>query len=67
MKGKTDKIPAKLCYEHVGGKLGSLLLKQFVTNGWLAKETPEDKNFYVTEKGILEFEKIGIDLSQITP
>ncbi len=65
MKGKTDKIPAKLCYEHVGGKLGNLLLKQFVANGWLAKETPEDKNFYVTEKGIIEFEKIGIDVAQI--
>jgi len=42
-----------------------LLLEQFITKGWLAKEKPDDKNFYITDIGILEFTKLGIDLSQI--
>ncbi|RYF26360.1 MAG: ArsR family transcriptional regulator [Flavobacteriales bacterium] len=61
----SDKRPAKLCYEHIGGKLGSLLLEQFLIKGWLAKNDVTDKNFYITEKGTLEFTKLGIDLSLI--
>jgi predicted transcriptional regulator len=65
MSHSSEKKPAKLCYEHIGGKLGSLLLEQFVLKGWLAKETAGDKNFYITDKGIAEFTKLGVDLSQI--
>ncbi len=61
----TEKKTAKLCYEHIGGKLGNLLLEQFVDKGWLAKEHLTDKNFYITEKGTKEFKKLGIDLSLI--
>ncbi|MEZ0004797.1 hypothetical protein ABH942_000140 [Flavobacterium sp. 28YEA47A] len=65
MSKTLDRKPAKACYEHIGGKLGMLLLEQFTAKGWLAKEKPDDKNFYITDKGILEFTKLGIDLSQI--
>lgn len=65
MKKIANSKPAKLCYEHIGGKLGSLLLEHFITNGWLAKEDVKDKNFYITEKGTQEFSRMGIDLSQI--
>ncbi|MFN0256802.1 ArsR family transcriptional regulator [Pedobacter ureilyticus] len=61
----TEKKTAKLCYEHIGGKLGNLLLEKFVEKGWLAKENLRDKNFYITEKGTKEFSKLGIDLSLI--
>lgn len=61
----TEKKNAKLCYEHIGGKQGNLLLEQFVDKGWLAKEHLTDKNFYITEKGIKEFTKLRIDLSLI--
>ncbi len=64
MKG-SEKKTAKLCYEHIGGKLGNLLLEQFVTKGWLAKTEVTDKNFYITEKGAQEFAKLGVDLSLI--
>ena len=57
--------PAKLCYEHIGGKLGSLLLKKFLEKGWLEKMNATDKNFYITVKGEHEFAKLGIDLSEI--
>ncbi len=62
----SEKKTAKLCYEHIGGKLGNLLLEQFVTKGWLAKTNVTDKNFYITEKGTLEFAKLGIDLSLLS-
>lgn len=64
MKASAKKT-AKLCYEHIGGKLGSLLLEQFLIKGWLAKNDVTDKNFYITEKGTQEFTKLGIDLSLI--
>jgi len=65
MNKQTNRKPAKLCYTHLGGKLGTLLLDKFVENNWLAKEKPTDKHFYITEKGHKEFTKLGIDVSQI--
>jgi predicted transcriptional regulator len=61
----ADKKPAKLCYTHIGGKLGILLLEKFIDKGWLAKDKPTDKHFYITDKGKKEFTKLGIDISQI--
>lgn len=65
MTKRTDKKPAKVCYEHIGGRLGMLLLEQFILKGWISKDDPADKHYYITEKGSLEFTKLGIDLSQI--
>ncbi|ANH81089.1 ArsR family transcriptional regulator [Niabella ginsenosidivorans] len=62
---KISKKPAKLCYTHIGGKLGSLLLEKFIQDKWLAKDNPADKHFYITDKGQKEFAKLGIDVSQI--
>jgi len=59
------KIPAKTCFSHLGGKLGSLLLEAFVEKGWIAKEQLHDKHYFVTEKGEKEFARLGIDLSEI--
>ncbi len=56
--------PVKLCYEHIGGKLGMLLMECFIEKGWIMK-TDEEKLFYITDKGQKEFTKLGIDLSQI--
>ncbi|WP_264554065.1 ArsR family transcriptional regulator [Flavobacterium sp. N2038] len=57
--------PAKMCYSHIGGKLGQLLAITFAEKGWIAKNTPADKHFYITDLGQKEFEKLGIDLSEI--
>lgn len=65
MSKTVEKKPAKVCYEHIGGKLGMLLLEEFIAKGWLAKEKPDEKNFYITDEGLLGFTKLGIDLSQI--
>ncbi|WP_426478422.1 ArsR family transcriptional regulator [Chryseobacterium sp. CBSDS_008] len=67
MNKSPGRKPAKLCYEHIGGKLGQLLLEQFVEKGWIAKDHPADRQYYITEKGQEEFTKLGLDLSQIKP
>ncbi len=61
----SESKPAKLCYEHLGGKLGALLLEQFLIKGWLKKTVSGGKDFQITEKGALEFMKLGVDLSLI--
>ncbi|MGE8427937.1 MAG: hypothetical protein ACN6O7_08670 [Sphingobacterium sp.] len=65
MKNNNKMKPAKLCYEHIGGKLGQLLLEALITKGWLAKTDPSDKDFYITEFGESQLTAFGIDLSQI--
>jgi hypothetical protein len=60
-------IPAKLCYSHLGGKLGNLLLESFIEKGWLSKEKPGARHFFVTKKGTAGFRKLGIDVSKIEP
>jgi len=64
-KQSSNKIPPKTCYSHLGGKLAQLLLEKFVENGWIEKENPKAKHFYIADKGQKEFSKLGIDLAQI--
>lgn len=65
MKENSERKPAKTCYDHIGGKLGSLLLEQFIEKCWIVKEHSGDKHFYITGLGQIEFTKLGIDLTQI--
>jgi hypothetical protein len=64
---KDSIIPAKTCYDHIGGKLGELLLKAFIANKWIKKDPHKDKSYLVTETGKEGFETLGIDLSLIKP
>jgi hypothetical protein len=65
MSNESSIKPAKKCYEHLGGKLGELLLENFADKKWIAKKSPSDKHFHITELGEKEFTKLGIDLSKI--
>lgn len=65
MESKQNIKPAKKCYEHLGGKLGELLLETFADKNWIAKKEPSDKHFYITELGEKEFAKLGVDLTKI--
>ena len=51
MSKQTDKKPEKLCYTHIGSKLGTLILDKFVENNWLAKDKATDKHLYITNEG----------------
>ena len=57
--------PAKTCFGHIGGKLGSLLLDAFIDKGWIAKKVAGDKHYYITKKGEKAFTDLGIDISAI--
>ncbi|UTA66743.1 MULTISPECIES: hypothetical protein [Emticicia] len=62
----TEKVkPAKMCYQHIGGKLGMLLAETFINKGWIARQTPTDKHFYITAEGEKAFTKLGVDVTQI--
>lgn len=65
MKENVQRKTAKTCYEHLGGKLGELLMEHFVLKGWLVKQNSSNKNYFVSDKGVEGFSKIGIDLSKI--
>lgn len=65
MAPKKNNIPAKLCFEHIGGKLGELLKIAFEEKGWIDHEKAGEKQYYITEAGIEGFTKLGIDLTQI--
>lgn len=65
MANSKLNIPAKPCYSHIGGRLGTLLMEQFITKGWIKKKNEADRNYYLTPKGISAFTNLGIDLSQI--
>ena len=65
MSDKATIKPAKKCYEHIGGKLGELLLETFADKKWIAKNNPSEKHFFITELGEKEFVKLGVDLSKI--
>jgi predicted transcriptional regulator len=56
--------PAKACYSHIGGKLGELLLENFVDKGWITKQDG-DKHYHITPAGETGLTKMGLDLSKI--
>lgn len=65
MSNSQNIKPAKKYYEHLGGKLGELLLETFIEKKWIAKKDSSEKHLYITELGEKEFEKLGLDLSKI--
>lgn len=64
---EEKRKPAKTCFSHIGGKLGTLLMEAFEEKGWIAKANVQDKHFYITPKGEKGFAQLGIDISQIVP
>jgi hypothetical protein len=65
MKEKQLITPAKTCYDHIGGKLGSLILEMCLQKGWIQLIDSPNKRYLVTELGQSEFSKLGIDISLI--
>jgi hypothetical protein len=68
MKNTSAPVkPAKMCYEHIGGKLGQLLAETFIEKGWITKKNTSDKTFYITDLGQKEFTALGVNISEIKP
>ena len=62
---EKQNYPEKTCYNHIGGKLGTLLMEEFIKKEWITKSRATDKQFYITPLGEKEFAKLGIDLLEI--
>ena len=58
-------IPVKPCYSHIGGRLGDLLMEQFIEKGWIKKATGNDRHYVLTPKGEKAMTDLDIDLSLI--
>lgn len=64
-KVRNESTQAKLCFEHIGGKLGEWLLDHYLRRGWLVKEHPADKTLTITKKGKAAFRKMGVDTDRL--
>ncbi len=65
MEKYSKKIPAKTCYDHMGGKPVKVLMQSFIGNGWIEKQSKSDKHFVITAVGEKQFKKMGIDITLI--
>ena len=54
-------LTAKCCFGHLGGTLGNRLFERMLSLGWLEPTEDNPKHFTLTEKGIEEFIKFGVD------
>jgi predicted transcriptional regulator len=59
---KNKEIKGRKCYDHLGGKLGTVLLENLLENNWIKLEENKTTVYIVTEKGKKEFKKMGIEL-----
>ncbi len=50
MKNLEELKPAKACYNHLGGKLGTLLFDMFIEKSRIAKQNSEDKTFSLLQR-----------------
>lgn len=54
-------LTARSCYGHLGGKLGNLLFERMLELGWLVKSEGKSTVYEITEKGVSELFRLGID------
>lgn len=57
--------PAKICYDHIGGKLGALFMEKCIEKNWIEQVDHSNHLFSITKKGLTAFGNLGLDLSQI--
>jgi predicted transcriptional regulator len=58
----NKEVKGRKCYDHLGGKLGAILLNNLLENNWIQLEDDKTTVYIVTEKGKNEFKKMGITL-----
>lgn len=54
-------LTAKCCFGHLGGTLGNRLFERMLALGWLKPREDEPKHYDLTECGIAELIKFGVD------
>ena len=59
---KSKEIKGRKCYDHLGGKLGAILLNNLLENNWIELEEDKTTVYIVTEKGKEKLKKMGIEI-----
>ncbi|MGM7677984.1 ArsR/SmtB family transcription factor [Microbacterium sp. A94] len=59
--GARDLAHARLCYDHLAGRLGIALAHSLVENGWLATDLVD-----VTERGAAHLRAQGIEVNELS-
>ena len=59
---QNKPLTGKKCYDHLGGKLGAVLLLFYLEQGWLEPEEGKTTIYKITKKGYSEFAKMGLEL-----
>ena len=59
---KSKEIKGRKCYDHLGGKLGAILLNNLLENNWIELEEDKTTVYIVTEKGKKKLKKMGIEI-----
>jgi len=62
-------LRARLCYDHLAGRLGVAVMAALVEHGWLVAEASEPaggpRRYLVTESGLAELAAFGVDVSSV--
>ncbi len=62
MASKEDTLlKAKCCYDHLGGTLGVRLFGRLVELGWFEQNKEHPKEYLITQLGMEELIKLGVD------
>jgi predicted transcriptional regulator len=59
---KSNEMKGRKCYDHLGGKLGAILLNNLLEKNWIELEEDKTTVYIITEKGEREFKKMGIEI-----
>lgn len=61
MAKKSELLTAKCCYEHLGGTLGKRLFSRLFELGWFETDKEQPRHYQLTQLGMEEFLRLGID------
>ena len=60
MPVKDKEIKGRKCYDHLGGKLGSMLFERYIALGWIELEEDKATVYRVTDEGRAQFARLGL-------
>jgi len=66
LKQQTKVIrQARMCYDHIAGRLGVIFLQSLRGNGYLIQMSPVSEDLVVSDSGVVFFASIGIALHSL--
>lgn len=61
-KARQNMLKGRSCYGHLGGTLGKRLFERLLELGWFEQDSGKVTVFSLTEIGIEEFKKLGVEI-----